>query len=42
MKAVVTRLLHFWEAQNVNKGDDLMAVYIVLLDEKVLKEDQFC
>ncbi|CAH8358855.1 unnamed protein product [Eruca vesicaria subsp. sativa] len=25
----------FWEAHNVNKGGDLMAVFIALVDEKL-------
>ena len=34
-ETIVIKLLHLWEAKNVNKGGDFMAVYIALVDENV-------
>ncbi|CAN6906055.1 unnamed protein product [Brassica oleracea] len=34
-ETIVTKLLHFWEARNVNKGGDLIGVYITLVDEMI-------
>ncbi|KAH0862897.1 hypothetical protein HID58_080108 [Brassica napus] len=34
-ETIVIKLLHLWEAKNMNKGGDFMAVYIALVDENV-------
>ncbi|KAH0867520.1 LOW QUALITY PROTEIN: hypothetical protein HID58_074542 [Brassica napus] len=34
-ETIVTKLLHLWEARNVNKGGDLIGVYITLVDEMI-------
>ncbi|XP_010539751.1 PREDICTED: uncharacterized protein LOC104813725 isoform X2 [Tarenaya hassleriana] len=34
MQRIIGRLLRFWEARNVKKGDELMSVDFLLIDEK--------
>lgn len=40
-EVVYTRLLCYWEARNVKKGDQLMGVDMLLLDAKVVYFDHF-